>query len=656
MNKLRNQRDKGIKLPIRHKITIYVAVLICITIGINTYTTVRTETKILTNKIIYDNKRLVRNVGFRIKKALLVSNWAAVEELLTEPTMTEYGEMIYIKIVKPDGKVCMANESSFVGETVAPSLLLEQESVITKHFFPQQKLYGMLVVQPTTIDNEKWHIIAGFPSIQIKTTIRYLIFQNLLSGSFVMLLGTVVSFFLAKTICDPILNLTKAAKVIANGDLTHRVTTTTKDEVGELAVTFNDMAGKLEKSRVNLEENLNELNTEKKLLSVTLDGMSEGLIALDTDKRIVLFNKVAENLTGWKFRDVKGKPVDRVFQIVNERADEPTESTIDKALQSGKTESGTQYDVLISKNDDKHPIFVCTSPIDKSENAIIRAIIVFRDVSHERELNRMKSDFTSSVSHELRTPLTSIKAYTETILRDPNMPEDIQRQFLGIIEEESNRLATLIEDLLEVSRINSGTVKIKYEIIDLLAVTKRVLVALEPLAQKKNIQLKANIANKLPELQADEGKIESVITNLVNNAIKFTPEKGQVSINIKEKNEQIVMSVSDTGMGIPKEALPKIFERFYRVNRPGKQIQGTGLGLSIVKKIILMHNGRIDVESEEGQGTTFTIFLPLKAEEWDGIERRKTKDRRETSEPLTENLESAADVAVKEDCSIDSAS
>ena len=268
----------------------------------------------------------------------------------------------------------------------------------------------------------------------------------------------------------------------------------------------------------------------------------------------------------------------------------------------------------------------------------------------------MKSDFTSSVSHELRTPLTSIKAYTETILRDPNMPEDIQRQFLGIIEEESNRLATLIEDLLEVSRINSGTVKIKYEIIDLLAVTKRVLVALEPLAQKKNIQLKANIANKLPELQADEGKIESVITNLVNNAIKFTPEKGQVSINIKEKNEQIVMSVSDTGMGIPKEALPKIFERFYRVNRPGKQIQGTGLGLSIVKKIILMHNGRIDVECEEGQGTTFTIFLPLKAEEWDGIERRKTKDRRETSEPLTENLESAADIAVKEDCSIDSAS
>ncbi len=631
MSKLQQQKETGIKMPIRYKITIYMAVLICITVGISTYTTVRTEKKILTNKIIYENKRLVRNIAFRIKKALLVSNWVSIEEILANSPIGEHDEMIYLKIVKPDGKVFMANESSFVGETINPTLLIEQESIIMNHFFSQQKECGILIAHPTLIDNENWYIIAGFPSIQIETTIKYLILQNLMSGSFVILLGAFVSFFLAKTICDPIINLTKAAKVIADGNLTHHVTANTKDEMGELARTFNDMAIKLEESRVHLEEKINELATEKKLLSITLDGMSEGLIAVDADKRIVLFNTIAEDLSGWKFKEVEGKPVDDVLQIVNEQTNEPVKSTIDKALQSQKIERGTQHDVLISKNGRKHPVFISASPIDKSENAIIRIIVVFRDVSHERELDRMKTDFTSSVSHELRTPLTSIKAYTETILRDRNMPEEVQLEFLAIIDEESNRLATLIEDLLEVSRIDSGTVKVKCKLVDISSVIKRVSTALEPLAQKKNIQLKTNIENELPELNGDESKIESVIINLANNAIKFTPEHGEVAIDIKTANDEMIISVRDTGMGIPKEALSKIFDRFYRVYRPGKQIQGTGLGLSIVNKIVTMHNGRIEVESEVGQSTTFTVFLPLKDKGWDGMERRHSKDRREVS-------------------------
>ncbi|MFC1677332.1 ATP-binding protein [Planctomycetota bacterium] len=623
MSKRQQQKETEIKMPIRYKITIYMAVLICITVGISTYTTVRTEKKILTNKIIYENKRLVRNIAFRIRKALLVSNWASIEEILANSPIGEHDEMLYLKIVKPDGKVFMANESSFIGETVNPTLLIEQESIITGHFFSQQKEYGILIAHPALIDNENWYIIAGFPSIQIKTTIKYLILQNLMSGSFVIILGAFVSFFLAKRICDPIINLTKAAKVLADGNLTHHVTANTKDEMGALARTFNDMAIKLEKSRVHLEEKINELATEKKLLSVTLDGMSEGLIAVNADKRIVLFNTIAENLSGWKFKEVEGKSVDEVLQIINEQTNEPVESTIDKALQSQKTERGTQHDIFISKNGDKYPVFVSASPIDKSENAIIRIIVVFRDVSHERELDRMKTDFTSSVSHELRTPLTSIKAYTETILRDRNMPEEVQLEFLAIIDEESNRLATLIEDLLEMSRIDSGTVKVKRELVDISAVIQRVSTVLEPLAQKKNIQLKTNTENELPELNADASKIESVIINLANNAIKFTPEQGEVAIDIKTANDEMIISVRDTGMGIPKEALSKIFDKFYRVYRPGKQIQGTGLGLSIVNKIVSMHDGRIEIESEVGQGTTFTVFLPLKEKGWDGVERRK---------------------------------
>ncbi|MHC4113846.1 MAG: ATP-binding protein [Planctomycetota bacterium] len=598
-------------MPIRHKIAIYMAVLICITVGITTYTTVRTETKILTNKIIYGNKRLVRNIAFRIKKALLVSNWAAVEDILADPTISENSEMTCIKIVKPDGKVYMANESSFVGEMVDSTLLVEQEDVIIDHFFPQQNRHGVLVVHPTMVEGERWHIMAGFPSIQIKTTIKYLILQNLMSGSFVILLGAFVSFSFAKTICDPIINLTKAAKVIADGDLAHRVTANTKDEVGELARTFNDMAVKLKKSHTNLEEKVGELAAEKELLSITLSGMSEGLIAVDVNKQIILFNTVAENLCGWEFKEVEGKLVDDIFQIINEQTKEPVENPIAKALQSGETECGSESDALLSRDGRECPVYTSAAPIRKNEGAVIGVVMVFRDVSYEREIDRMKTDFVSSVSHELRTPLTSIKAYTDTILRDSNMPEETKSQFLVVVSEETNRLATLIEDLLEVSRIASGTAKIEREFVNIETVIEKVLTALKPLAEKKNIQLETNIPDKLPQLQADESKIESVVINLVNNAIKFTPENGRVSVSIEVANDEMFIRISDTGMGMPKEALPKIFDRFYRVHRPGKQIQGTGLGLSIVRKIVAMHNGRIEVESEMDKGTTFTIFLPL---------------------------------------------
>jgi signal transduction histidine kinase len=230
----------------------------------------------------------------------------------------------------------------------------------------------------------------------------------------------------------------------------------------------------------------------------------------------------------------------------------------------------------------------------------------------------MKDDFISSVSHELRTPLTSIKAYTETILHDFDMSEQTRHQFLGIIDEESNRLADLIEELLEISRLESGTVKILQEPVDIVALVRQISSALQPLADKKGIQLNIDVNEGLGELLGDNGKIQSAITNLVGNAIKFTPEGGRVCIRVRNRRDglrqnadELVIKVSDTGIGIPKEALSKIFDRFYRVPHPGKQIPGTGLGLAIVKKIVALHEGRIEVESKLNRGTTFTIFLPL---------------------------------------------
>lgn len=362
-----------------------------------------------------------------------------------------------------------------------------------------------------------------------------------------------------------------------------------------------------------VEERTEQLAAEKEILSVTLSSMSDGVITVDAEKRIMLFNKIAEELTEWKFEEVQGKAVDEIFQLIDEKTKSTIENPVDKVLSSGKTEAGSKRDALIARGGSERPIFATASSIRKNDGTMIGIVMVFRDVSQEREIERMKEDIVSLVSHELRTPLTSIHAYTETILCDPNMPEKTRRGFLSIIDEESNRLANLIEDILEVSRIESRSVEVVREAVDVAAIIRQVLLALQPLAEKKDIQLKADIADELGELQADKSKIQSMVTNLVNNAIKFTPERGRVSVSAQRRSEELVIRISDTGIGIPKEALARIFERFYRVYRPGAQIQGTGLGLAIVEKIVEMHSGRIEVESEVDEGTTFTISLPLTA-------------------------------------------
>jgi len=383
------------------------------------------------------------------------------------------------------------------------------------------------------------------------------------------------------------------------------------------AVNHKENERQLKKYHENLEllvkERAEQLATEKELLSITLSSMSDGVIAVDADKSISLFNKVAENLTGYKSDDVEGKNLDEILRIVDEQTESPLDNPVDKALNSGRIESGSDRDCLVATDGTVRAVDVAAAPIRKSDETMVGAVMVIRDVSREREIDRMKTNFVSSVSHELRTPLTSIKAYTATILRDPKMPKNIRNEFLKVIDEESDRLTRLIENLLEVSKIESGAAEIEKQNVDVSAVINQAISTLQPLADEKYIRLKYEPADELMTLPADQTKISSVVTNLINNAVKFTPQYGQVTVKIERRGYELVISVSDTGVGIPKEALPRIFDRFYRVYRPGEQIQGTGLGLAIVKKIVAMHNGRIKVESKENKGSTFTVYLPIAA-------------------------------------------
>jgi len=191
--------------------------------------------------------------------------------------------------------------------------------------------------------------------------------------------------------------------------------------------------------------------------------------------------------------------------------------------------------------------------------------------------------------------------------------DEKQRKFLDIAKRNVDRLARLINSVLDFQKLEAGEIRLNLQDHDIHEVAEEVHQTMTPAAVKQSIHLALELVDNLPRAKFDRDKIIQVLTNLVNNAIKFTPEHGRVSICVQCQREELVMRVSDTGMGIPKEGLSKIFDRFYRVHRPGKEIQGTGLGLSIVNKIVMMHSGRIEVESEVGKGTTFTVFLPLAA-------------------------------------------
>jgi PAS domain S-box-containing protein len=354
-----------------------------------------------------------------------------------------------------------------------------------------------------------------------------------------------------------------------------------------------------------------ELAKEKELLGTTLASMSDGIIVVDTDAKVMLLNTVAEQLTGWTQQDASGKPVDEVLVLVDDKTAKTTANPLIQSLQSADICSGSDWDAALSPCGTQHPVFVTAAPIKNPDSTIAGAVAVLRDVTKERKVEHMKSSFVSSVSHELRTPLTSIKAFTSTIIRDPNMPDETRNEFLKIIDEESDRLANLIEDLLQISRIEDDSVELKRQAVSLNKEVERTITAMKPLAEKKNIQLIADVPDDAPQISADESKMKSVLTNLINNAIKFTPDGGSVTTSLRYDNDTVTLCVRDTGMGIPDSDLEKIFRRFHRVHRPGTEIQGTGLGLAIVKKIIEMHQGTITVESTVGEGTSFTVTIPL---------------------------------------------
>ncbi len=359
-----------------------------------------------------------------------------------------------------------------------------------------------------------------------------------------------------------------------------------------------------------LEQERTLLAAEKELLRVILSSIGVGLVAANYHKNIILMNKTAEEMTGYEPEEVRELEFDEIIRIVDERTMIPETAMFTEVLETGNAKFIQDNLVLLSKYHTKIPVEVSISPLHDEQNHNNGFVMVMRDVTQKREVDQMKKDFVSSVSHELRTPLTSIKAFSAMMVQNPNVVEELRTECMTNISEESDRLATLIEDLLEISRIESGTYTGNMKEIAMDDIFEHVIRSLSPLAEKKDVILFFDYQKEM-RLHGDASKIESLLVNLINNAIKFTPGDGKVTVRSWPVENELMIEIEDTGMGIPKKDLDKIFDRFHRVQRKGVEIQGTGLGLAIVREIVNMHHGRIEVESEEGEGTTFRVYLSM---------------------------------------------
>jgi two-component system phosphate regulon sensor histidine kinase PhoR len=353
-----------------------------------------------------------------------------------------------------------------------------------------------------------------------------------------------------------------------------------------------------------------QLTEEKEQLHATLQSLGSGVIMVETTGHISLINAAASALFGLSEGEGIGLEYDEILQ------QEPILDLLNNAVKGG-TEGGVEIDIELPDSHEPH-IYQATTALVRGERngfpAVLGVVVIFNDITEIRNVERMKTAFVSTVSHELRTPLTSIKGFVSTLLQDTEgyFDAEARQEFYQIIDSECDRLRRLIDDLLNVSRIESGrALQMNWSLFEPLAVIEKVMQAQRSYTDKHRLILDFN--GEVPRLLGDSDKFDQILTNLLSNAIKYSPSGGEVRVVVDAGEHDLTIAISDQGIGIPRDKLPRVFEKFERVdNRDTRQAGGTGIGLFLVKHLVDQHEGQIEIESELGKGSTFTVHLPLR--------------------------------------------
>lgn len=509
-------------------------------------------------------------------KGLAKISSVAEEDNLRITYINSDGKVLFDSYGKESSMENHANREEFIaakkngfGESVRFSTTLGEETI----YYSTLLKNGSVVRTSEIIDGR---------SLLKNTDIKYYTIALIIS----LILGIIIAIKITNSIINPIKDLQFIASRIAHGDFHKRVKIMTNDELGSLGESFNHMADQLE-------ENMKELINKQSRLTAILKSMGSGVVAVDKYHRVIMLNPYVKRIFKIEGEedDIKGKKIetliedDRVIKAIAEKADK-IEIKIDKPLE-------------------KH-IRIRTSELLEGTDAM-GVVAVIEDITDYRRLENMRSEFVANVSHELKTPVTSIKGFAETLKYVED--DETRNKFLDIIDEESDRLTRLIQDILSLYDIERKEVKVE-EKFEVNSIVDSVYILVENEAEKRHV--KVNIENNSNcVLVGNKDRFKQMILNLVDNAVKYSGDNSTVWLRLFEEQDNLVIEVEDNGIGMSKEHLTRVFERFYRIDKArSRETGGTGLGLAIVKHIVNSFEGNITLRSEVGKGSKFTIIIP----------------------------------------------
>jgi two-component system phosphate regulon sensor histidine kinase PhoR len=435
----------------------------------------------------------------------------------------------------------------------------------------------------------------ALPLGEVNTTVRRIQEGVAVVALLAAILATAVSFFVAGRITKPLDALRRHASAVAAGQLDVAVDPAPTQELGEVGRAFNLMTARLYAS-------MGEVERARARLEAMLANLDEGIVITDAGGIVVRLNHAAARMLGMTEEAVQGRPFARVAP----------DHDIADLLTTALATSTAQFSTI---DTGRNGLIVAATAQPVTGGGERLGLIVLRDITELRRLERVRREFVANVSHELRTPLTSIKALVETLAAGARDDPEVADDFLSRIDEEVDRLTGLVEELLDLARLEAGRVVLQIEPCDPVAVMVQAAERLRPHAERAGLTLRveADAPTHLPEIAVDRARIEQVLINLIHNAIKFTPAGGSIVVDAHEEPDGVVIAVRDSGVGIAPEELPRLFERFYKTDK-ARGSTGTGLGLAIAKHIVQAHGGTIWAESAPGQGTTFFFTAPRAVE------------------------------------------
>ncbi len=452
--------------------------------------------------------------------------------------------------------------------------------------------------EPIVANDGNSYVIYVKDSKEEVKSIIWMFFAIIIQAIFFgLIIAVAISFFLSRTITVPIENLTKGASRISGGDFSDRLEVVSNDEIGRLTQTFNNMAEVLKNT-------LDEVGNERNKLETVFRYLEDGVAAFTRDKNILHINSTAKKMLG--IEEEK-----QIADFADVFPEELSGITFEEILSKSKKETivrDIEYRDRILRVNFASFLADLEAKSDASAGGIIAVV---HDVTEQQRLENSRKEFVANVSHELRTPLTSVKSYAETVLQYEDLPPEMLSKFMNVIINETDRMTRIVKDLLLLSRLDNKKMDWKFDWFDADKLVMQISDTMLPQAIERYHTLICETDGTLGRLYGDKERLEQVLINIISNAIKYTPDGGNILVRAKREAEILTITVKDNGIGIPKEEQPRLFERFYRVDKArSRERGGTGLGLAIAKEIVESHNGKITVESEVNKGTEITITLP----------------------------------------------